>query len=274
MGASSQSIKKAPAKAAQSPTAKKPSKAPKTRMTLAQAMATLEQAGSEQTRKIYRRHGAAEPLFGVSFAMLQSLRKAIGLDHELACGLWQTGNYDARNLALKIADPALMSPADLDHWARTGASGSCMNYVATLAVESAHGWDCAKRWLASGNETEAAVGWSTVAALAMNDTSIPDEWFSKRLDDIETTIHDAPNAQRTPMLQAAISIGCRHPQLREAALATAERTGKVLIDHGETSCKTPDLASTIDKAWTHSLAKGFESPAAHERSRESIRLRC
>ena len=46
------------------------------------------------------------------------------------------------------------------------------------------------------------------------------------------------------------------------------------IDHGDTACKTPDAAQYIDKCWAHSKSKGFESPAAQERSREPQRLRC
>ena len=57
-------------------------------------------------------------------------------------------------------------------------------------------------------------------------------------------------------------------------LSSAARVGKVIIDHGDTACKTPDAIESIQKAWAHSSAKGFTSPAAHERSRESLRPRC
>jgi hypothetical protein len=54
----------------------------------------------------------------------------------------------------------------------------------------------------------------------------------------------------------------------------ARRIGKVEVDHGDTAWKTPDAASYIDKTWAHSESKGFTSPAAHERSRQPMRLRC
>ncbi len=87
------------------------------RVSLKDAMSALEKAGTAQARKIYARHGAKEPMFGVSFADLKVLMKRIGVDHELALALWDTGNYDARNLAVKIADPLRMSAKDLDRWA-------------------------------------------------------------------------------------------------------------------------------------------------------------
>jgi hypothetical protein len=260
------------------PAAAKPtvraSKSSKPRMSLAEAMAALEQAGSEQTRKTYRRHGAADPMFGVSFATLKALLKQIGVDHELALALWDSGNYDARNLAVKIVDPARMTPSELDRWAGTGSTRMCGNYVAAIACEGAHGLECAKRWLQSAKVEERAAGWSAVGALAMNDASMADAWFAERLDELERTIHTADNGQRDPMNQALIAIGCRNAALRAAATATAQRIGKVQIDHGDTACKTPDAATSIAKAWEHSSGKGFESPAAHERSREAMRLRC
>src|SRR5262247_634761 len=99
------------------------------RMTLAEVMTALEEAGSEQTRKTYARHGAVGPLFGVSFAVLKTLVKRIGVDHELALALWDTGNFDARNLAVKIADPARMTPKDLDRWAGESRTRMCGGYV-------------------------------------------------------------------------------------------------------------------------------------------------
>ena len=90
-------------------------------MTLQETMTTLEKAGKETTRKTYRRHGAGEILFGVSFADLGKLQKKIKRDHALACQLWTTGNEDARMLALMIADPEQATEKELD--ARAESSG-------------------------------------------------------------------------------------------------------------------------------------------------------
>ena len=81
-------------------------------------------------------------------------------------------------------------------------------------------------------------------------------------------------AERDVMNSALIAIGCRNDALRQAATAAAQRIGKLHIDYGDTACKTPDAASYIEKAWAHSVSKGFASPAAHERTREFPRLRC
>jgi hypothetical protein len=113
-----------------------------------------------------------------------------------------------------------------------------------------------------------------VGALAMRDEDTPDAWFAERLAVIEKSIHASPNTQRLAMLSALIAIGCRSAALRKAVTASAKRIGKVEIDHGDTACKTPEPAPTLEKTWAHATSKGFESPAAQERKRETMRTRC
>jgi 3-methyladenine DNA glycosylase AlkD len=254
--------------------AAKPAKAAKPRMTLDETMAVLEKAGSEQTCKTYRRHGGVGPMFGVSFATLKTLLKRIGVDHELALALWDTGNFDARNLAVKIADPALMSPADLDRWAAVPTSQVCGGYVPSLTAEGPHARKRCDAWLAARDEAKRCTGWTLVGTLAMRDEDIPDAWFAARAAEIEQSIQAAPNERRKAMLNALIAIGCRSAALRKSVTAASKRIGPVEIDHGDTSCKTRELIPTLEKTWAYAAAKGFANPAAQERARESMRLRC
>jgi 3-methyladenine DNA glycosylase AlkD len=269
--------KAAPKGAANAAAKSAPKGAPKAgaaRMSLEETMNTLEKAGSEQTRKTLKRHGAQDPMFGVSFAVLKTLVKRIGADHELALALWNTGVHDARILAIKVADPARITPAELDRWAKQIGMRMCCGYIAALASESAHGAAKAKEWLAAGDPGLRATGWTLSGMLANRDETTPDEWFVKRLEHIEANIHTAPNAERESMNMALITIGGRNAALRKLATAAAKRIGKVVVDHGDTACKTPDAIPYIDKMWAHATSKNFESPAAQERSRESMRTRC
>jgi hypothetical protein len=260
----------AKAKAASAPAAGK-AKPP---LSLAEVMAALEQAGSAQTKKTYLRHGATEPLFGVAFATLKGLQKRIGVDHDLALKLWASGNFDARNLAVKVVDPAKLTPSLLDRWAKESTVRMCTGYVAAIASEGPHALSRVAAWLASKDANQRAMGWSLVGSLAMCDVSVPAPWFQARLAEIEQGIAGASNEERGAMNQALISIGCRDAALRKASAAVAKRIGPVEVDHGDTACRTPDARQSVEKAWAHSLSKGFESPAAHERSRESMRIRC
>jgi len=243
-------------------------------MTLAETMKALEKAGSAQTRKTYARHGAPEPMFGVSYAALKALVKKIKVDHELALGLWKSGNFDARNLALKIADPARMSAKELERWVSECGGPFLGRYVAMLAAEGPHAPALAKAWLKSKNYAQRAAAWALVGHLAWRDAATSDAWLLERLGEIEKKIHAADNAEREAMNQALITIGCRSAALKKAALASAKRIGTVDVDHGDTACKTPDAAAAIEKAWAYSTSKGFTSPFALEAERESPRIRC
>jgi 3-methyladenine DNA glycosylase AlkD len=262
--ATTRTTKKPAAKTAATPTA--------ARMSLEAVMRALEKAGSAQTKKTYARHGAKEPMFGVQFGTLKVLVDRIGVDQELALALWKTKNQDARNLAMKIADPAKISSADLDRWAKENSMRMCGAYIASLAAESPHAAAKVRDWLASSDEELRATGWTLVAQLANLDEKTPDDWFAKRLAQIEKTIHSSPSVERGSMNAAVIAIGGRSAALRKLATAAAKRIGPVEVDHGDTACTTPDAVTYIAKLWER--AKKFESPAAAERARESMRTRC
>lgn len=234
----------------------------------------LEKAGSEQTRKTYRRHGAEDPMFGVSFATLKTLVKEIGVDHDLAIALWDTGNHDARTLAVKIADPVRVTAAELDRWAAASRARMCGGYAAMLAAESPHGAAKAREWSSSSDPKLRAVGWMLCGQLSNADEKGSEDASLKQIEKVEKTIHGASNAERDAMNMALITIGGRSAALRKAATAAAKRIGKVEVDHGDTACKTPDAASYIEKMWAHAAAKKFASPAAQERAREPMRTRC
>lgn len=271
--------KKTKKAATESTTTAAPKKAMKTkppaaRMTLAEAMAALEKVGDAQTRKTWTRHGAPEPMFGVKFGDLAKIVKRIGVDHDLALELWETGNTDARTLALKVADPARTTAALLDRWIAESSWRFHGTYIAMLASETAKPRQIADRWLAKKPGNARNAGWEIVGQIALRDVETPDSWFSARVSEIERGIDTAPNWERYTMNQTLIALGGRDASFRRAALAAAKKIGTVDVDHGDTSCKTPEAVPYVEKMWAHAKAKGFETPAAQERARERPRLRC
>ena len=105
----------------------------------------------------------------------------------------------------------------------------------------------------------ASAGWSLVAQQALRDDELPDEelpdeelpdeYFDERLRIIESRIGSAANRVRHCMNGALIAIGGRNEALRESATAAAKRIGPVIVDHGETSCKTPEAVPYINRIW-------------------------
>lgn len=224
-------------------------------MTPTQAMRALEAAGTEQNRKIYSRHGVSAPLFGVSSADLGKLRKQIGTDHDLAMSLWGDGNHDARMLATMVADPAAMRRRDLDRWVGATDNYVLSDAVAELTARTEHLDSRAEKWIGSRREFTAHAGWTLVAVQAMVDDARPDAYFMDRLHTIETTIGAAPNRTRHAMHMTLITIGGRSKGLRRRAVATTRRVGTPQVDHGQTSCKTPDAVAYLDRMWERKLGE-------------------
>lgn len=216
-------------------------------MDLNRVLAALEAAGTAQNRKVYRRHGVSGTLYGVSYANQGKLAKQNKHDTELALGLWESGNHDARILAAMIADPREIRSSRLDAWVR-----DLDNYVLTdafsdLVSHSPFAKTKMRRWIRSKQEFVGAAGWNVLARLASLDPDLTDEELEAYLATIEAEIHSRKNRARHSMNSALISIGIRNPKLERKAVGAARRIGKVEVDHGETSCKTPDATAYIKK---------------------------
>lgn len=218
-------------------------------------LSRLEALGSEQTRKTLRRHNAQEPMFGVRYADLYKLEKEIKRAfkktpeqaHTLAQELWDSGNHDARILATLIADSSRIDEATIGRWiTEAAACHFLVDAVAGVVEKSAHAAGCRDTWRLSDDEWIGRAGWHLVTQAAMN-VATPDSYLADRLTEIEEGIHQSPNRKREAMNSALIAIGIRSEEWADKATSAAERIGKVHIDHGDTSCKTPDAAAYIRK---------------------------
>lgn len=67
------------------------------------------------------------------------------------------------------------------------------------------------------------------------------------LEEIKVHIHNEKNRKREAMNSALIAIGIRNEALEQQAIEIAREIGKVKIDHGATSCKTPDAEPYIKR---------------------------
>jgi 3-methyladenine DNA glycosylase AlkD len=212
------------------------------------AMNQLKSLGTAQNRKVYGRHGVGGDMFGVSYANLNSLKKKIRTDQELARLLWESGNHDARVLATMIADAGALDLKTVNAWLKDLDS-----YVITDAFAGMVGRSCfahkkMAQWTRSGNEWTARAGWHLLAKAAMAADDLPDDFFEAQLAEIESRIHQSKNRVRDAMLNALIAIGIRNGRLEKKAIAAAGRIGTVEVDHGETGCKTPDPIPYIKRA--------------------------
>lgn len=217
-------------------------------MTEREVLKELKAMGTAQNRKVYKRHGVATDVFGVSYANLKKLKAKIKIDQDLAQNLWQTGNHDARLLATMIANPKKMNKRLINTWVKDlGCYPLTDAFVATVSrTDSARSHMDA--WIRSRDEWMGSAGWSLLSYVAMNDSKMKDKEFDRYLARIERNIHKSKNRVRYSMNSALIAMGARSGGLEKKALAVAKKIGPVEVDHGETGCKTPDAVSYIPRA--------------------------
>lgn len=217
-------------------------------MLLEEVMQQLEEYGTEQNRKTYKNHGAKEPLFGVSFANLKLLKKKIKKDHDLAISLWETKNMDAMTLATMILDQKKVTTELLNKWVQEVDYYCLMDVLMTAICTSPIAIERMEDWTKSDDEWIGRAGWALLANIAIKNKTLQDDVFSPYLDEIKENIHNEKNRKREAMNRALIAIGIRNEDLEQAAIEIAREIGKVHVDHGATSCKTPDAESYIKKA--------------------------
>jgi 3-methyladenine DNA glycosylase AlkD len=217
-------------------------------VTSREVLKELKSKGTAQNVKVYKRHGAGDNLYGVSFADLRKLAKRIKKDHALALELWDSGNMDARILATMIADPSQLKPATVSDWIRDVDYYVLSDQLAELISESPIALSKMQQLMASSREYYRACGYAVLASALKNGIDVPDGDCRRYLNAIEAEIHSSPNRARYAMNNAVIAIGTYKPALTGEAKAAAARIGRVVVDHGDTSCKTPDAVPYIEKA--------------------------
>ena len=218
-------------------------------MTPEEVLKKLEEMGTEQNRKIYSRHGISDNMYGVSFTNYKKLAKEIKVNTVLALKLWATGNHDARVLATMIADPNEFGDGVLEKWVEELDNYIITDSFSSMMKKSHSAKEKLEKWVLSNKEWIGTAGHNMLSHIAMAENDFSDECFETHLKRIEGKIHTSKNRTRYAMNNAVIAIGTRNSILKQKAIEVAERIGKVEVDHGHTSCKTPEAITYIEKTW-------------------------
>lgn len=219
-------------------------------MTVAEIMEELKGYGSETTKKTFLKHGAREPFFGVKVQDLKKIQKKVKKDYALSLALYATGNSDAMYLAGLIADEKKMTKADLKQWVEGAYWEMISDYtVAWVAAESNFGFELGLEWIESDNENIASAGWATLSSLTAlkQDADLDIETYKNLLQRIEKSISKAANRVRYNMNNFIICVGSYITALKDLALDTANKIGKVHVDMHGTACKVPSAVDYINK---------------------------
>lgn len=194
---------------------------------LAEAVAALEALGEARFRDGLARYGivTAERVIGVSMSNIQQVAKQFGRDHALAEALWDTRVYEARLLVAYVADPAALTPEQMDAWTRDMDNWATPDTLAfKLFDQSPHAFAMVDRWADDPDEWVKRMAFALLASLALHDKKGVDEPFLERLPLIEAAATDQRNFIKKGVSWALRSIGGKKsPALRAAARELADR---------------------------------------------------
>jgi 3-methyladenine DNA glycosylase AlkD len=190
-----------------------------------QILATFERLGTKRNREGMARYAITAPkVFGVSVATIRDIGKRTGRSHELAEALWKTGWYEARMLAPFVDEPARVTPAQMDRWARDFDNWAiCDALCFHLFDRTPHAWRKIGQWSGRRAEFVKRAAFALLASVALHDRTAPDAPFLRTLPLIERAAADDRNFVKKGVSWALRGVGRRNPRLNAAAIAVARR---------------------------------------------------
>jgi 3-methyladenine DNA glycosylase AlkD len=165
-----------------------------------------------------------EKAHGISTPELHRLAKKIGKNQKLSLQLWTTGIHEAKNLAALIGEPAKVTEAQMERWARSFNSWDVVDAVCCyLFVYASPAWKKTETWSIRKEEFVKRAAFSLIAYLSYKDKTAPDAKFLRTLAIIQRESCDDRNFVKKAVNWALRNIGKRNLALNRAAIRTAKQ---------------------------------------------------
>jgi 3-methyladenine DNA glycosylase AlkD len=194
------------------------------KMTLKETLKQLEALGNESVRKRNKKNGARDNQFGVQLGDIRKLAAKIKTDHQLAIALWDTGNIDARLLAILLLKPKELSRDDMDRMVRSGNFAQVADWLNSYIVKNRPDKESLRQsWMQDDDPWAARAGWSlTSERIAKNPDGLD---LPTLLDRIESEMGSAAPEVQWTMNFCLAGIGIHFPKHRKRAIAIGEKLG-------------------------------------------------
>ena len=192
--------------------------------TLKDALAQLQALGNEKVRAQNRRNGAGDNQFGVRLGDIRKLAKSLKLNHALALALWDTGNLDARLLALLGIKPESLTSEELDRMVRAARNAQVADWLNAYVVRKHPGKEALRQsWMTDSDPWAARAGWSLTSERIGSSPEGLD--LPVLLDRIEAEMGTADPAAQWTMNFCLAGIGIHFPEHRKRAIAIGDALG-------------------------------------------------
>lgn len=193
-------------------------------MTLKETLAQLKALGNEKVREHNKKYGAGDNQFGVKLGDLRKLAAKIKTNNQLALALWDTGNIDARLLAILLIKPQDLSRDEIDRLVRSGNFAHVADWLNSYVVKNHPDKEVLRQaWMKDDDPWAARAGWSLTSERVAKSPEGLD--LPALLDRIESEMGNVDPAAQWTMNACLAGIGIHFPKLRKRALAIGEKWG-------------------------------------------------
>jgi 3-methyladenine DNA glycosylase AlkD len=215
-------------------------------MTLKETIAQLKSLGDEKVRARNKKLGAGNNQYGVPNGELRKIANKIKTDQKLAQALWETGNIDARLLAILIMKPKDLSIDELDRMVRSLDFVWVADWLNSYIVRKHPDKETLRqRWMTDDDPWAARAGWDLTSERIGKS---PDGLDLKALlDRIEAEMKDAAPEVQWTMNMSLATIGIHFPKHRKRALKIGETLGVYRDYPVSKGCTSPFAPSWINE---------------------------
>ena len=159
---------------------------------------------------------------GITIPALRAMAKRIGVDHDVALGLWESGIHDARTLAGMVDDPAQVTPEQMDQWVSEFDSWDvCDQVCGNLFDQTPYAFAKVREWSGRDEEFVRRAAFALLAALSVHDKRSSDEAFTACFPLIVAASIDERNFVKKAVNWALRQIGKRNVALNARAIELA-----------------------------------------------------
>lgn len=201
-------------------------------------------------RAVNGRHGND---IGVNLSKLRAIAKRLKTQHDFAAELWDTGDTQARLVAILTASPKKFTVEHMDAMLREARTPKVHDWLVSYILKKNPESEGRRvMWMSEPDEPVASAGWELTSQAIANDVS--NLQIEKLLDTIETEMQHAPSQLRWAMNECLATIGIHKPEYRDRALEIGERLG-VLKDYPT----PPDCTSPYAPEWINEMVSRQQS---------------
>lgn len=152
--------------------------------------------------------------FGVRLGEIRKVAKKVKADHELAMALWETGNIDARLLAILLIEPKTLSAEEMDRMVRCVTFVQVADWLNSYFVKRHPDKETLRQaWMATDDPWAARAGWTLTTERVGKSPEGLD--LPALLDRIESEMGNAAPEVQWTMNSCLAEIGIHLPDHRE-----------------------------------------------------------